>query len=68
MTLEAAGVDLSNVEEKPTSKARATLVCWYDMTSSALRLFVVGDDDLDGSAAAPDDNDAWVMRAFAFGI
>lgn len=51
VTLEAAGLDLSNVEEKPASKARATLVCWYDMTSNALRLFVVGDDDLDETTA-----------------
>lgn len=47
VTLEAAGVDLSNLAAKPRSTARGSLVCWYDMTGEALRLFFVSDDDLD---------------------
>lgn len=48
VTLEAAGVDLSSFGPKPPSKApRGAFVVWYDMTSVALRLFFVSDDDLD---------------------
>lgn len=47
VTLEAAGVDLSNLSAKPSTKTTGALVCWYDMTGGALRLFFVSDDDLD---------------------
>jgi hypothetical protein len=47
VTLEAAGVDLSNLADEPRGAARGSLVCWYDMTGEALRLFFVSDDALD---------------------
>jgi hypothetical protein len=51
VTLEAAGVDLSRLADKPRGTERGSLVCWYDMTGEALRLFFVGDDDLDDTTA-----------------
>lgn len=46
VTLEAAGVDMSNLSQKPGASFTEThhhaLVCWYDMTSDALRLFAPG--------------------------
>lgn len=47
VTLEAAGVDLSALSRKARVTPPHALVCWYDMTSAALRLFVVAEDNLD---------------------
>lgn len=51
VTLEAAGVDMSNLRAKPSASYKETyhhaLLCWYDMTADELRLFAPGAHKLD---------------------
>lgn len=51
VTLEAAGVDMSNLSKKPSTKFDETnqhaLICWYDMTSDVLRLFAASLHEID---------------------
>lgn len=51
VTLEAAGVDMSNLAKKPAAPFADApphaLLCWYDQTSNVFRLFLLEVDEID---------------------